>query len=511
MSIPASYNNAPSEYKNSIDTSTSPDVRYILVYNGTSNDIYPEIQAFNFPADGADKSSITDITNDLPSGFKLAAGDYKLLKLSRQVNSGRIATRTGCTYINRYNWDTDVSGQLNLFCSTGDCPMTQDSLPKSQNGLLCSDIGGKAPTTLIEFTFDQSNNEYYDISQVDGNNLSATITPVKNAIPTVPDTIDKDYWCQNISCNPSGKKEDCPPEMRVYDNDNNFVACQSICSALGTLNYDENGKYVGPGKLPDSKNQWADSSGPLSVNEPAAYKFLQTLHDTKYYWDPDESIPSLNDPYNRPETKTGRWLPDDDGTKCTNSADCISASTLVCCMAKAGKEKGDPTNTCGDLGANLSPNFPLGNDQGCSPYVDTTGHTTKATLDYFKHVCWSENWPKSSNGKNYHDVFKNQCKSAYSWAFDDLNSTYHCGNGDTTTNSKPPVHYYIEYLDYGGPEPAPKPEPPKPTPKPEPPPEPDTSKPSTKKDWTSYIVVGVIILVLLLFLIVAIINRRVET
>lgn len=44
--------------------------------------------------------------------------------------------------------------------------------------------------------------------------------------------------------------------------------------------------------------------------------------------------------------------------------------------------------------------------------------------------CYLEKWPKASTGKNYSEVFKNQCPDAYSWQFDDISSTYQCVNAD---------------------------------------------------------------------------------
>jgi len=49
-------------------------------------------------------------------------------------------------------------------------------------------------------------------------------------------------------------------------------------------------------------------------------------------------------------------------------------------------------------------------------------------------VCRVEEWPKVESGyyrgKQFNTVFKDQCPDAYSWQFDDLNSTYQCKNSD---------------------------------------------------------------------------------
>jgi len=44
--------------------------------------------------------------------------------------------------------------------------------------------------------------------------------------------------------------------------------------------------------------------------------------------------------------------------------------------------------------------------------------------------CYVENWPLASDGQRYDQVFKNQCPDAYSWQFDDSQSTYQCVNAN---------------------------------------------------------------------------------
>jgi hypothetical protein len=40
--------------------------------------------------------------------------------------------------------------------------------------------------------------------------------------------------------------------------------------------------------------------------------------------------------------------------------------------------------------------------------------------------CFVEQWPLASDGQRYDQVFKHQCEDAYSWQFDDMQSTYQC-------------------------------------------------------------------------------------
>ena len=80
---------------------------------------------------------------------------------------------------------------------------------------------------------------------------------------------------------------------------------------------------------------------------------------------------------------------------------------LVCCSCACG-----PNCGCSD------PNCKY----GCSPYS-----TDPSDLG---GKCYVQDWPLSSTGKQYNQIFKEQCPDAYSWQFDDINSTYQCSNAD---------------------------------------------------------------------------------
>ncbi|KAK3275924.1 hypothetical protein CYMTET_15975 [Cymbomonas tetramitiformis] len=64
---------------------------------------------------------------------------------------------------------------------------------------------------------------------------------------------------------------------------------------------------------------------------------------------------------------------------------------------------------------------------GCSPYA----------MPGKGGVCKIKEWPLASNGLEYDKIFKNQCKEAYSWQFDDKDSTYRCVNASYEINFCP--------------------------------------------------------------------------
>jgi hypothetical protein len=505
--------------RDKILNSSDTNVRYILVYNGGDEVILPVVIAYDPNKKGIDPASGSqELTNlrltdnpdyDIPSGFTLKPGEYRILTFPRFAISGRISARTNCTMVPKvYNFsDGNYDGYV---CKTGDCRQNPTSYKVSNQGLLCNIIGAVAPTTIVEFSFTDAkivepsglikdaNTDYYDISQVDGGNISASITPIKNQDTSKSD----EFWCGNPSC---VSDLDCPDELKVYDNSGKQIACQSICAAVSGMqsNYNtDGGKYTltAPPMIPDGSGStmYQDFTGPLKQYHPDDYASLQNMFLSQYYWDSTKTTPVLNKDPNT--TGPGRWVQDTDNSKCGKSTDklnpaCIPASTLYCCKSSGG-------NSCGDVGGGTMPSF-SSPDQGCSPYVKTIGYSN---AEYDKHKCWSENWPVSDTLKsycdkkgitdcNYHEVFKNKCNKAYSWAFDDFSSTYTC---NSPNSQGPPVHYFVQF---GGNQPAPTPGPTPSPPTPSPPSVTPSKKPTSNMYW--YVLIAVVVLFLIIFGIIA--------
>lgn len=92
-------------------------------------------------------------------GFKLLPKKTYTLKLPAAW-SGRIWGRHGCAF------DSHGRGK----CATGDCG----------GALFCNGIGGTPPATLAEITLG-AEQDFYDVSLVDGYNLAISITPYKGS------------------------------------------------------------------------------------------------------------------------------------------------------------------------------------------------------------------------------------------------------------------------------------------------------------------------------------------
>ncbi|XP_033758652.1 pathogenesis-related protein 5-like [Pecten maximus] len=143
----------------------------------------------------------------LGGGWKMNPGDRRQFTVVDHWN-GRIWGRTHCT----------ESGQ----CQTGDC-----------GGLQCNGRTGRPPATLAEFTLDGWGEEdYYDLSLVDGFNLMMTIIPVSGTYDT---NHHGTYYCARAGCY-SDLNQGCPGEQQQHYG-GQVVACKSACEATGRDDY----------------------------------------------------------------------------------------------------------------------------------------------------------------------------------------------------------------------------------------------------------------------------------
>lgn len=152
---------------------------------------------------------------DIPPSWLNTAGQSHL-------NGPRFWARTGC----RYNISDDKAQ-----CETGDC-----SGPYN-----CSKAGlaGKIPTSLAEFCFQCGNGlTYYDVSLVDGYNLSINIEPLGGS-PKNPNDPNDVFWCGTDTCIAGqDMRSICPLGFQLHNSDldsfipgkpNNIIGCFSNC------------------------------------------------------------------------------------------------------------------------------------------------------------------------------------------------------------------------------------------------------------------------------------------
>ncbi|XP_068638516.1 pathogenesis-related thaumatin-like protein 3.5 [Aristolochia californica] len=156
-------------------------------------------------------------TPELPTtGFALESGHSVEIQTPPGW-SGRIWARTGCQF--------DASGAG--ACQTGDCG----------GKIGCNGIGAAPPATLFEITLGKGQDQdFYDVSLVDGYNLPLVATPIGAS------TI-----CNATGCT-SDLNSGCPKELQVMDGGTSggVVACKSACEAFGLDEYCCNGEYGNP-------------------------------------------------------------------------------------------------------------------------------------------------------------------------------------------------------------------------------------------------------------------------
>eukprot|EP01018_Ginkgo_biloba_P033707 Gb_29558 [translate_table: standard] len=152
-------------------------------------------------------------------GMCLAPGQSKSFSAAPGW-SGRFWGRHGCSF------DTDGKGS----CSTGDC-----------GGFYCNGAGGAPPATLVEITLGSpsqsespSQQDFYDVSLVDGYNLPISICPRGGS-----------GNCGFAGC-VTDLNESCPPGLQVKSSEGRVVACKSACFAFKSPEYCCTGTYANP-------------------------------------------------------------------------------------------------------------------------------------------------------------------------------------------------------------------------------------------------------------------------
>lgn len=140
-----------------------------------------------------------------PGGGKaLGRGQTWTFNVAAGTKQARIWGRTGCSF--------DASGHGR--CNTGDC-----------GGLLNCQGYGSVPATLFEYALNQyQNQDFYDISLVDGFNIPLSATPSNSK-------------CKKIGCT-SNINAICPSQLKVTDG------CKSACAAFNTPQYCCTGAYL---------------------------------------------------------------------------------------------------------------------------------------------------------------------------------------------------------------------------------------------------------------------------
>ncbi|MBP1748899.1 MAG: Pathosis-related thaumatin superfamily protein [Deltaproteobacteria bacterium] len=159
--------------------------------------------------------------------------------------SGNFYARTGCKQFGNA-WT----------CETGNCGGQEHC---SKEG-----VGGAPPHGQAEFFFDMNGNDFYDISGVDGYNMTIAIKPTS----IVGNTKGNEFWCTESACKFNFVQEKntddetyCPKHMKVRVG-NKLVGCTSDCQAYDAGHGDKmanswyccSGSWSGPAGRKDCGN-----------------------------------------------------------------------------------------------------------------------------------------------------------------------------------------------------------------------------------------------------------------
>ncbi|GJX57816.1 thaumatin-like protein [Tanacetum coccineum] len=173
----------------------------ILMVNKCRHPVWPGIQP------GANSPILAH------GGFKLPPSKSYTLFLPPNW-SGRLWGREGCSF----------SSTGHGHCNTGDCG----------GALYCNGAGGEPPATLAEITL-TAEQDFYDVSLVDGYNLPIAIKPLKGT-----------GKCSYAGC-VSDLNVMCPVGLQVRSHDKRrVVACKSACSAFNSPRFCCTGSYGSP-------------------------------------------------------------------------------------------------------------------------------------------------------------------------------------------------------------------------------------------------------------------------
>ncbi|CAO3673775.1 unnamed protein product [Umbelopsis vinacea] len=122
------------------------------------------------------------------------------------------------------NWGGRTWGRI-------DC----DTSSEQSNNTQCGVPGTPNPASLAEFTFQGSGNQdFYDLSMVDGYNLPISIAPIGASQGS------SKYQCGSPSCQ---TLPTCPSDLTVKTSNGDLLACQSDCSHYNEAQYCCTGAY----------------------------------------------------------------------------------------------------------------------------------------------------------------------------------------------------------------------------------------------------------------------------
>ncbi|XP_024979528.1 thaumatin-like protein 1 [Cynara cardunculus var. scolymus] len=166
---------------------------------------------------GIAPATLTGTGDSVSTGFELAPQVSNTITMPVPW-SGRVWARFGCS---------NNGGKFH--CNSGDCGSGQVG---------CNGAGAAPPATLVEFTLSPAGqNDFYDVSLVDGFNLPVLVVPQGGA------------RCPTTDC-PVDINAQCPQELAVKDASGGTIGCKSACLQFNKPEYCCTGNYNRPETCP---------------------------------------------------------------------------------------------------------------------------------------------------------------------------------------------------------------------------------------------------------------------
>jgi hypothetical protein len=370
--------------------------------------------------------------------------------------SGGVFGRTGC--------NNDGTS-----CQTGDCNTSVQSGPSATPTAVpdadCPvGVGASNPvTTIAEFTLQTTDNDFYDITDINGANIGERMAPLPTATQT-PGSVTPFYWCSTPGANcqfdygtytknvPLATPTDASPLLMLVSQGctaqtsttppgecpSTSFACngtQGATNGVCFLQCTSNAQCPGTQQCRKASNgtsycqcsQQSDcAAGQFCGSQfiPGVGVVQQQCGNFEGWWTADTlcglNTSVIGDPGSPMLNCTATLTNGSSGTTdLTQLLKCTGANATSCYNSAAA----DP-NCCGCGTSNANPLFP-----------DWPSQTSIS--------CASNNPTWASNGQPWLQNLKKACPSAYSYPYDDSTSTYQC-RAEGATNL---LGYVVTFTD----------------------------------------------------------------
>jgi hypothetical protein len=370
--------------------------------------------------------------------------------------SGGVFARSGCL---------STAGASGTVCAAGDC--------SAEPGSNCpAGKGGTNPATIAEFTLQRTQVDFYDITSINGANVTEKMQPEPEPTKAPPSASLTNYWCKDPGAKtssiagkdcswdlapytaevpfPGGKANKtplllnttrlCDPPPAPGNPPSRFPACPAgyTCSGKGGVCFKtctSDSDCSGSLKCVAASNgasycQCQQESDCSSNPEPDKYcgsefgiglgVYLQQCGPFEGWWSADDFCSDPNTNYGG--LNCGALFPDGDSTN-TNPSNTNLSSLFLCAQKGAPPNQGNIKNgsSCYSV-----------NENGCCGCATSTANPLVTDWpDDATGPCAGNNAVWAEKIQPWLVNLKKSCPTAYTYPYDDFTSTFQCqGTGN---------------------------------------------------------------------------------